>query len=436
MEFFVEIIKEEDFVDIASDASANMLAFETYFSNKKTKTLSKKIYVALTKEAMELEEFLDDHGARNNKKWIFFGEIVASIRNYASTGYIINHILRRITFYKLSGSHVSSFINEAQKRLAFLDESIISLFKHLKKEAQKLGVKNIPIKLKEQDYEDNIATKILPQNLNDEGVQDVQENVLRVAAAFLKAVEDSEGIFIEKKIPMKDIDSGIIPDKINEETIRHLESYVHNAQSMYDTYVQKTTLESENPVFSRIRGYISITLHLLGTAKELSHFFERHEASIRLETTKKKIDKIISRKKVLDTIINFAIYYYSIFAKDGKSIAKDIIEKFTAVDKVKLKVPEGLGFHLRPSTLVAKIVNHYGSPVYMIAADKQFDAGSVIDLMWAGGMIKKQGLSHVYFTGEKHAIRDIKILAGVNYGEDNIGNSLPLPKELSYLRKD
>lgn len=436
MEFFVEIIKEEDFVDTASAVSANLLAFETYFSSKRTKSLSKKMYVALTKEAMELEEFLDDHGARNNKQWVFFGELVASIRNYASTGYIINHILRRITFYKLKGNHVSAFIKDAHKRLTFLDESIIALFTHLRQEAERLGLKTVPIKLNEQDYEDNIATKILPQNLNDEGVQDVQENVLRVASAFLKAVDSSEDVFIKKKIPLKGIDSGIIPEKINEETLRHLESHVHNAQSMYDTYVQKTTLEVENPVFSQLRGYISITLHLLGTAKELSHFFERHEATIRMEITKKKIDKIISRKKVLDTVINFAIYYYSIFASDGKTIAKEITEKFTAVDSVKLNVPEGLGFHLRPSTLVAKIANHYGSPVVMIAGDKQFDAGSVIDLMWAGGMIKKQALSQVQFRGEKHAIRDIKLLAGVNYGEDTMGNSRPLPKELSYLRKD
>ena len=33
------------------------------------------------------------------------------------------------------------------------------------------------------------------------------------------------------------------------------------------------------------------------------------------------------------------------------------------------------------------------------------------------------------------ALNDIKILAGVNYGEDSMGKDVPLPKELKYLRR-
>ena len=72
----------------------------------------------------------------------------------------------------------------------------------------------------------------------------------------------------------------------------------------------------------------------------------------------------------------------------------------------------------------------------MIANEKEFDATSVIDLMWAGGMIKKENITEIEFRGETLAIKDLQILAKVNYGEDNMGNSTPLPKELSYLRKE
>jgi phosphotransferase system HPr-like phosphotransfer protein len=148
----------------------------------------------------------------------------------------------------------------------------------------------------------------------------------------------------------------------------------------------------------------------------------------------KRIEKIVSRKAVLDTIINFALYYYTLFIRGGMSLAESIVQSYTVVDSIILKVPEGLGFHLRPSTLVAKVVNNYGTKTTMVINSKEFDAGSVIDLMWAAGVIKKEGLSQVEFRGDKKALHDLKLLADVNYGEDTMGKSVPLPEEISYLR--
>jgi hypothetical protein len=54
--------------------------------------------------------------------------------------------------------------------------------------------------------------------------------------------------------------------------------------------------------------------------------------------------------------------------------------------------------------------------------------------MWAAGVIKKEGLSQVEFRGDKKALHDLKLLADVNYGEDTMGKSVPLPEEISYLR--
>ncbi len=37
------------------------------------------------------------------------------------------------------------------------------------------------------------------------------------------------------------------------------------------------------------------------------------------------------------------------------------------------------------------------------------------------------------FSGDSRALNDLKVLAGVNYGEDHMGKGIPLPRELSYL---
>jgi len=51
-----------------------------------------------------------------------------------------------------------------------------------------------------------------------------------------------------------------------------------------------------------------------------------------------------------------------------------------------------------------------------------------------GGKIQKENISEVVFKGDVRALKDIEILAGVNYGEDTMGKGVPLPKELKYLK--
>jgi len=84
--------------------------------------------------------------------------------------------------------------------------------------------------------------------------------------------------------------------------------------------------------------------------------------------------------------------------------------------------------------MVAKIVQHYGGSVEMCIGNDRFDASSVLDIQWAGGNIQKEDIKEVTFEGDVRSLHDIKILAGVNYGEDSMGKGISLPKELRYLR--
>jgi hypothetical protein len=51
------------------------------------------------------------------------------------------------------------------------------------------------------------------------------------------------------------------------------------------------------------------------------------------------------------------------------------------------------------------------------------------------GMIDIEAKINVNFIGDKRVLRDLQLLAEHGYGEDNFGNNIPLPKELSYLRR-
>ncbi|MCX8044255.1 MAG: HPr family phosphocarrier protein [Desulfobacterota bacterium] len=436
MQFVVEIISEEDFIARAKEAARSFLSFGSYLLRHADMNTSKRLYVTCVKEATELEDFLDDHGARNNKQWLFFGELVASIRNISSTAYLITHMLSRIKFYRLNATRSAAFIKDANKVLEFLYKALHALFSEALQEAERRGLTMPTSNITEESFQDSIVTRMLPQNIDTEGSPDIHGSVTRIATDFIAISNACRSILIEKKVSTSKIDPTLIPSKINEETLRNFESRMHNAQSMYDTYIQKTPFESENELLPQFRGHISITLHLLGVARELCHFFERHVVSIRHEASRKKISKLVPRDKIFNVIINFALYFYTQFLRDGHAIAEQLLKDFTVVETITVPVPQGLGFHLRPSTLVAKIVNHYGSKVTMLVNGREFDAGSVIDIMWAGGMIKKEGVSEVMFRGDKNAVRDLKILAEANYGEDTMGTATPLPPEIAYLRQD
>jgi phosphotransferase system HPr-like phosphotransfer protein len=137
---------------------------------------------------------------------------------------------------------------------------------------------------------------------------------------------------------------------------------------------------------------------------------------------------------LLDRTINYGLYYACHFLNTGTKLAVEILNENIERGSIAVGVPVKLGFHARPSLLVAKIVQHYGGEVELCVGEDRFDASSVLDIQWAGGKIQKEGLKEVIFNGDLRALEDIKILASVNYGEDTMGKGVPLPRELTYLK--
>jgi hypothetical protein len=58
-----------------------------------------------------------------------------------------------------------------------------------------------------------------------------------------------------------------------------------------------------------------------------------------------------------------------------------------------------------------------------------------LDIQWAGGKIKNEIITLVRFEGDARSLRDLRVLANSNYGEDIMGNGVSLPRELAYLHE-
>jgi phosphotransferase system HPr-like phosphotransfer protein len=100
---------------------------------------------------------------------------------------------------------------------------------------------------------------------------------------------------------------------------------------------------------------------------------------------------------LLDRTINYGLYYACHYLNSGKKLAREILNENIERSSITVGIPVKLGFHSRPSLLVAKIVQHFGGQVELVVGQDRFDASSVLDIQWAGGKIQKEKITEVTF---------------------------------------
>jgi phosphotransferase system HPr-like phosphotransfer protein len=394
-----------------------------------------KFYSTLASASTLLEDFLDYHGAKNNKNWYYFRELTAAIRHISLASNFQKHISNRLGYYELPDS--SDFRKEGEAVLGFLKECLQKMAPVVLNEAQRLGIALPQDHFVAVDFPSIQTADILEYDIDDENKAQQKQNIVKIASEFLNIVKSFDQIKFYERYTHQAI-LGIVPDKVNEVEIRRYEMLVHNLQSSFDTYVIHGGFRFGNRKLKQLRGYFSVVFHLLQMIGRLLHFYERHLYEAGYKNTYKKVqDQLAAHanpEKLIDCTINYGLYYVCHFLALGKEHARMILNENIERASIRVGVPQKLGFHARPSLLVAKIVQHYGGQVELVVGNDRFDAGSVLDIQWAGGKIQKENLKEVVFEGDSRTLKDIEILASVNYGEDMMGKGVPLPKELKYLR--
>ncbi|MCP4722027.1 MAG: HPr family phosphocarrier protein [Desulfobacteraceae bacterium] len=430
--------------DISFKEKANIFSFEylkclMFINNIEFDDylFTKKLYSKLITTSHILEDFLDFHGAKKNKEWVFYRELSASIRHLSLACYSQRHLLNRFKFYSLENDHRDMFKVEALDTLRIIQDSLKLAVPVILEEAKRLDI-TIPKTGYDLTYFPGISsTQHLDHNIDDYNAKDNQkENLTRIASEFLEVIKDFEQFSFYERYDLKKINK-LVPGKINEVIVRNYEMRIHNIQSSFDSYVVNTESSSENIILDELRSHFSIVFHILQVMGRLLHFYERHLYDVGFKDVYKSISvslsELIDRDLLLDRAVNFCLFYAAKFLSSGKEVAFRIINENMETSTVNVGIPKDRGFHSRPSLLVAKIVQHYGGEVKLQVGEDSFDASSVLDIQWAGGKIKKEEIEMVAFTGDSRALNDLVILANVNYGEDHMGKGIPLPNELSYL---
>lgn len=396
---------------------------------------TEKLYLKLIGSSELLEDFLDFHGARNSKKWYFYRELAAAVRHLSRGSYYQKHISSRLDFYKLGD--IEGFRKEGYVTLDFLTQTLIDLAPVIIDEAQKLGIPIPDKNFNPVDFPSISTSEMLDYDIDDVDKDQQKKNIIKIASDFLQIIREFEPLESYGPKKLEEIKE-IVPKKVNEVLIGRFEMMIHNFQSSFDTYVIHGGLKFGTEKLKILRDTFSVVFHLLQTTGRLLHFYERHlhDAGYKniYRCVQDRLSAIIDPDALIDRTINYGLFYACYFLSNGKSIAIEILNENIEKAFITVGVPVELGFHSRPSMMVAKIVQHYGGSVEMCIGNDRFDASSVLDIQWAGGKIQKENIKEVNFEGDVRSLHDIKILASVNYGEDSIGKGIPLPKELRYLR--
>lgn len=397
---------------------------------------TKSLYSKLITSSHLLEDLLDFHGAKNNSNWYFYRELAAAVRHLSLAGYSQKHILNRLVFYDIDRKE--DFRNHGEIVADFINRSLINLAPVITQEAARLGAFNNTVTAYPAfQFPDVVTGEKLEYDIDDEDKDQQQDHIVRISNEFISIADDFDTYEFYEAYDLEGL-KDLVPEKVNEVSIRRFEMLVHNLQSSFDTYVIHGGFQFGNRRLKQFRSYFSVIFHLLQIMGRLLHFYERHLIEVGYKSiykeVREKLSTLVAPDRLLDCTINYGLHFVNHYFMTGRIVAFEILKENVEKGMIRVPIPKDLGFHCRPSLLVAKVVQKYGGQVELVVDGDRFDAGSVLDIQWAGGKIQKEKINEVVFEGDVRALRDIEILAGVNYGEDRMGKGISLPKDLQYLK--
>jgi len=90
---------------------------------------------------------------------------------------------------------------------------------------------------------------------------------------------------------------------------------------------------------------------------------------------------------LLNVIMKYSVTHINLYIDCTEHLCHEMLKRYAEVDEVEVSVPPYRGFHVRPSTLIAKLVLHYGSTVKMEMDGEVYDASSPLGLFRANEKI-------------------------------------------------
>ena len=358
----------------------------------KENIINRKFLGRLNLEATWMEETLDSYGSQHNSTWFPFRKIIAAQKLFSSVCYDVIHLKNAVPYYNLL-SVEGDFAAEVDKILDSFFNAILSISETLLKFLRKHKIKVDITAIDPEFFHEQYLDYKLDSTKKTKNKQKQEQTLVYLATSFLNLGSDIDILESGKCLKKKDY-SDCIPDYISEEKLRLIKAQFHNLQSMYDTYLSKSDVERKNSNLHILRGHISIIFHLLRSASDLSHYYERHMPANKFSFGKKPFLPI-SKTRLLSILIEFFLQFSDLYFTAAKNLCKSIITEYAEEGEIEVGIPNYRGFHVRPSTLISKIALHYGSKVIMEMGDEKYDVSKPLELFRANEKINAEKRKYI-----------------------------------------
>jgi hypothetical protein len=406
-------LSDEAFCAHVNRRIGELMSLAVYVSRNapSKKCFTRPLLADLLSEATKIEELLDAYGVKNNKRWFPLRQAVAPIKLFSNVSYILIHILHFLPNYHLL-SIKEDFPAATEKALNFTCSILIESTEALIRQAEKLDIKIPDAVPALENFGDEILEGHLASDRPRQQVASPEETVVYLATAFLNLAEASTFLHA---VQNQHIDNYAdwIPDPISEERLRNLEEMFHNLQSLYDTHISDSNVETLDKNLPVLRGHITVIYHLLETATAFTHYCERHLLGS-TPFPQPHLQGLGDRETLLDVLIHYSVAFASRYITRTRSLCHEMLRRYAIQGRITVPAPRYRGFHVRPSTLVARIVSHYGSDVQMLLTGEVYNAGVTLDLFRANEKIN---------AGKKRWLRAEVSKLGLSCRPDTSGDS-------------
>lgn len=346
--------------------------------------LTRPVLGLLHSHATQLEELLDAYGALRNERWRPFRRVVAAVKLFSRVHYSLVHLVHTSPQYRLLCDETDLNLG-LDHALRFTGRVLHLASRRLVEIAPALGLTPRPAVV----CEEVLPPGLLPRDCPLRQVDDVPATVTRLATSFLNLADGSTPLARAASTMTTDRRSTALPTE-NELRV-HAEDF-HNLQARYDTHLAHTDAERADPELLSLRGHASVVFHLLEAATELMHYHERHVAYAALVRPGDRARIFADQPgciepQHLDWVSRDLLVLAARYVQVGRSLAQQLLHRYAVQGEITVPVPRYRGFHVRPSTLVARVAYHYGSAVSMTLEGETYDASSPLELFRANEAI-------------------------------------------------
>jgi len=382
-------IADKDFQKLITKRARTLLGLARYLSQCESsdKIMVRPFLGQLFSQSLQLEELLDAYDAGNNCRWCSFRSLTAAIKLFSDVGYELLHIQHALPAYRLLPIE-RDFVEATEEAIEFTSNVLSRAAKQMVVRADQLGLTVPSGSLRDKSYTEELPPGRLPHNCWMRRIETVSETVTLLATAFLNLAAESKDVCAASRAKSEEYASYVL-NSISEEKLRSIELRFHNLQSLYDTYVSGTEAEDLDTDLPVLRGHISVVFHLLKTATSFAHYYERH-VNKKLCDSPTRFEPLVKAEELLVVLMKYSVTSISLYIDCAEYLCQRMLKRYAEVGQVEVSVPPYRGFHVRPSTLISKLVLHYGSEVRMQMDEEDYDACSPLELFRANEKINAQ----------------------------------------------